>query len=128
MPMTDTQYHDTHYDYPGYFNYESFCDLKVATIPPGHTLVIFTEVEENVGTSVTNRSEVLATQVCQEFGLLPEKTLFVEHYPERGPRIKRLPETYALVEYTWEQGHARKPEWRYLSLENASTLLTRFGW
>ena len=120
-----------HYPYEGYHGSSAFCQLIVATIPPGTSLVVLTEHPENAGTSVTNRSEYLATKVCQQFGLDPQTCLFLEHYPqEHYPQSQgrgTLPESWSLVTYNWDDGTARRPDWRSISREQVGDLYTRFG-
>lgn len=44
-----------HYEYKGYHGCDAFCQLEIAIIAPGNTLVVFIEHPDNNGTSVTNR-------------------------------------------------------------------------
>ena len=58
----------------------SWCHLKV--IQGQHkTLVIFAHEEDNPGTFIANAVGLLATQVANLFGLVPESTLFLERTP-----------------------------------------------
>jgi len=133
-PTTITkEHHDSHYDYLGYSTQPAFCDLLIRWFggegeEDERIVVVFTELSENTGTSVTNRSEHLATCVCRVFDLDPTRTIFLEHYPERG-KIRSLLECYALLTYTWQKGEQRalrratKPRWHYIPLEEAEQLL-----
>lgn len=91
----------------------SWCHLKIVQ-KSGQSLVIFSELQTNPGTFVTNAAEYLATQVTDLFCLEPASTIYVEHYgPYRrdgGPRE----ETYDLVTFTWEES-ADPDEPRYLA-------------
>ena len=116
-------FHNPAYEFEGYFKSFAFCDLQIGRKEDGAHLVMFTEIPENVGTSITNRSEHLATTVCKEFQLDPTKTVFIEHYPLRG----QFKESYALVTYTWQGATAKGAQWKYIPLEDATTLLEAYG-
>lgn len=130
---TSREHHDAHYDYLGYFETPAFCDLLILRYGPGRrqAVVVFTEQDANTGTSVTNRSEHLATRVVAEFGLDPGRTIFLEHFPERG-KTRSLLEMYARLTYTWQAGdgghatiRATKTRWAYIPLEEAEGLLAQ---
>lgn len=115
--------------YVGYYGAIALCRLQM--LRKGDTaLVMFTELEDNPGTSVTNASEKLATMVVQEFELAPHKCLFVEHYP--ADRLTGKGETYSIVNYEWENADrakgmpvAREASWEHLEAPDASALLLR---
>src|SRR3954452_20176628 len=46
------------------------------------SVVVLTELPDNAGMSVTNACEDIATRIVQDFGINPQRTRFVEHYPE----------------------------------------------
>lgn len=79
------------FEYAGFHGCASFCALELVPLGDGRTLVIAIERADNPGTSVTNASELLASFVCDRFGIDPAKLVWVEHYgyasptfPERG--------------------------------------------
>ena len=77
------------YDYKGFFGCACQCDIEVHR----HTdfdVVVATEVPDNEGTSITNMAEQLATQVCKAFDIVPDRLIWIEHYPER-PISRREP-------------------------------------
>lgn len=120
------QHHEPHYDYEGYHGCKSFCDVRIHVLTSGETLTMFTELEENMGTSVTNRSEHLATRICQEYHLNPTKTIFLERYPrEQGRNAPVLPET-SKVTYTWNGLKASRPIWTYLKPDEVHELFSQF--
>src|SRR5437773_7481831 len=102
----------------------SACHLKIALRADQH-IVIATEVfyPVNRGVSVTWGAEALATQVVKQFNLDPEKTLFIEHWPQI-PTQSPLDEEYEpykekwdRVEFTWKKQfwektlYASDPHW-----------------
>lgn len=66
------------YSFNGLWNYESWCDLEVWDTPKGRIAVV-TEADDNPGTSVTNRIELLYATLRDEYGI----DTLIEHYPAR---------------------------------------------
>lgn len=88
--------------------YPSSCHI---TIYREIQLVVVSETGE--GVSVTNASEMIATQVVNQYGLDPKRMLFVEHYPE-SQRPNPYEESYDLVMFIWGKGGAYCPTWRHM--------------
>ena len=73
------------YEYPGFRDCLSRCDLTVALDQSiGQAVVVMTERKDNHGTSVTNASETLAARVAQQFlPDIPTLTIkFFERYED----------------------------------------------
>jgi hypothetical protein len=72
------------------------CGLRIMR-DEQQTIVVLTELPENRRMSVTNAAEEIATEVRREFGLDPDQTRWIEHYPERqytyteSPTLNLLP-------------------------------------
>ena len=113
------------YNYKGIGGCDCFCELEIY-----ENLVICTESEENEGTSVTNWAEHLATEVCEKYGIDPEKLIWIERYKDRGEYNRHndtwaYPEDFSLVEFKqkkkteWQAGNLitslfSAPKWRPL--------------
>ena len=87
------------YNYKGIGGCDCFCELEIYG-----NLVICTESEENEGTSVTNWAGPLASQVCEAYGIDPEKLIWIERYKDRGEYNRHqdtweYPEDFSLVEF-----------------------------
>jgi hypothetical protein len=111
--------HDGPLRYAGYHGCPSVCRMRVwQPDPPRPVIVLFTELEENPGTSVTNRVEVLATLVYGWLERPEREPIWVEHYPDCGvhnPRNGRweFPERFAFVELSrLPGGRFERPNWR----------------
>jgi hypothetical protein len=120
---------ETHERFPfrGFGGRPSVCRLQIRW-KDDTALAMWTELNDNSGTSVTNASESLAGEVVAEFNLEPSKCLFIEHYPPQrgisGP-------TWSIVSYEWEKGandrwRARQAAWEALTERDAKKLLERF--
>jgi len=47
----------------------------------GHHIVVFSELQENPGPSITNSIETAIDRALKLYELAPERTTFLEHYP-----------------------------------------------
>lgn len=85
----------------------------------GPNVVMFTELPDNPGMSVTNAFEIIAEQWVARTGIDPSSTIWIEHYPEEP--------TFDLVGLTWRwrAGHwtAEDPGWRRVSREFVCELI-----
>lgn len=92
------------------------------------TVVMLTELPNNPGMSVTNACEDIATRIVQDFGINPQHTRFIEHYPEEktvvyGKEHIRK-ETFDEVFFTWDsRNRADEPHWKSLTKEEVERLV-----
>ena len=63
---------------------------------------------ENIGegTSVTNATEQLATEIIKKENLNPDNCRFFEWYSEYGEDVDE-------ISYTWKEGKANNPKWEH---------------
>ena len=116
--------------YQGYHGVQSICYLRLYQPPESRpAIAIFTELEGNPGTSVTNRIEVLAT-LAWEFLQKPEAApVVIEHYPNRGvhnPHTEcwQFPESFDLVEFDRRHDSSFvKPRWRRIPSPEVEKLI-----
>ena len=114
---------NTHYGYFGYGQQMAFCDLEVYTLADGRTLAIVTELDGNPGASVTNRAEVIFTQLMRSFNLAdPAQLIQIEHYgpddilPEHWHRVTCESYNSGLEQYV-------NPDWEPLSYQEVQDLI-----
>ena len=102
------------YHYKGYHGCSSKCELNIY-VRGDRAVVMFTELPDNPGTSVTNMIEVLATQVYHErLKRYPiENIQFVECYP-KSP--SQLVSTYDLVKLKWTGLEFKSPAWKRIGI------------
>jgi hypothetical protein len=93
------------FKYKGYGGCACKCDILVF----GNT-VIATELEDNMGTSITNMAEHVAKDVCDARKIPYDKLIWVEHYPERDG----IKETYDLVTFNITADGFANPRWKPL--------------
>ena len=115
---------DIELHYEGYDGVESVCDVLIEH-GTGTILVTVSQREDhNPGTSITNRAEVIATQIAQT---MPSASMpdvrFVEHYQARSHREPVFDE----VTFTWSDRRASSPQWRRLGADGYDALRTELG-
>ena len=97
------------YNYKGFWNCDSCCDIEVHRRSDGKYVFVATELPDNPGTSVTNFAEHLATAMRSQYALKPEELIWIEHYPEAKDRRK---EDFDLVRFLGIEGDSfRTPVW-----------------
>ena len=102
------------HEYKGFGGCESRCKVYMVSDSP-LTHFCFEELDDNYGTSVTNMSEYLATQMIQIFNLKPYECFFYETYPHSGKD-----RSFDEIKYIWIIDEspkstilkATKPHWK----------------
>ena len=90
-------------NYLGFGIHPSKCKVYINHIDDIH---YFCFEDMGDGTSVTNASEAIATDMIEKFNLNPEKCRFFERYVY-GNDI-----TFDKIEYTWVNRKASSPTWK----------------
>lgn len=112
-----------HYRFRGCHGCDARCALELLRTKNRRTVVIATELKDNLGTSITNACEHLAYRVCAEFSINPAELVWIEHYGYPAPwNPERRPRTYDLVTYEiLPAGHDvvfAHPKWRRMCDED----------
>lgn len=123
--------HDTEFHFKGYGNCDSRCRVRIYSVQSdpqskfkhslhmGDKVVILTQLEGDVGTSVTNASEIIANLVSDEHALEPLRTVWIEHYNYPGHT-----ETFDRV--TYELGlllQYKSAKWNHITREIVADLI-----
>jgi len=109
------------YDYKGFWNCDSCCDIEVHRRGDGKYVFVATELPDNPGTSVTNFAEHLATAMRGQYALKPEDVIWIEHYPGAKDRRK---EDFDLVRFLSMEGDSfRGPVWTRISEQSVDELV-----
>ena len=96
-------------EYKGFGHVESYCLVKMVE-DDGHYLILFENMAS--GTSVTNASEIIATEVVNDWKLDPADCRFFETYPEYDN------DGFSEINYVWktdplsEKWKALDPKWK----------------
>lgn len=115
--------HRVHH-YKGLHGGEAKCRLYVYQ-DDEKTVAIFSEMEENKGTSITNRIEHLATEIWESLSRPANFTVF-EMYREglRDPKRSTFDqEEITRVEFTLTDHGYRTPRWHYVTRKDVEAIL-----
>ena len=114
---------DTVLSYRGYHGCPSCCRVRIYEEPEGEKvppILIATEMESNHGTSVTNRIEVIATEVYRLLERPEAGLTVIEHYG----RSTIAPERFALVTMEWETRTGfNTPHWKPLAASEVEAII-----
>ena len=91
------------HNYKGFGRHPSACRVHIKEMGTS-TWIGFENSGE--GTSITNASEQLASEIVDKENLTPNMCKFFEWYPEYGGRVDA-------VSYHWKGLVASYPEWRH---------------
>jgi hypothetical protein len=112
--------------YRGYHGCPSKCGVRIyEPTSDGETYVaIYTELEDNNGTSVTNAAETVATGIWEFLERPNTPITFIEHYKDRAfiggrPQFK---EHFDRVTFEPKNGGFAKPKWRRILKEEVERL------
>src|SRR4029077_5103202 len=109
------------YNYKGFWNCDSCCDIEVHRRSDGKYVFVATELPDNPGTSVTNFAEHLATAMRSRYGLKPEDVIWIEHYAEAKNRRK---EDFDLVRFLGTEGDSlRSRVWTRITEQATDELI-----
>ena len=101
--------HEFEHDYLGFGWVRSRCNIRMFS-DNGEHLFLFENI--GIGTSVTNASEILATQMVAMFHYKPENCRFFETYSEYDYK------SFDEINYTWKQKLGRSGDYEWVA-ENA---------
>lgn len=102
------------HEYKGYGAHPSRCKVHIAEVGT-QTWVGFEDMNE--GTSVTNASEKIATEIVEELLLNPANCKFFEWYPQYDGMVSQ-------IFYKWYGPVAAYPEWKYFCDSDENPFLT----
>ncbi|OGP25001.1 MAG: hypothetical protein A2X99_02340 [Deltaproteobacteria bacterium GWB2_55_19] len=107
------------YHFDGLYGFPSKCGLDIY-IRDDRAVVMFTEMPDDPGTSITNFIEELATQIYNERlkGCPVENIRFVECYPKDPYREVA---TYDLVHLEWTGREFKNPTWERIDPDKKQT-------
>ena len=116
---------DQTFPYLGYYDCPSQCRLRVWQEPGQVPVVLFTELDDNPGTSITNMIEYIAWEAFKLLERPESGMVTIEHYRDRGiVRGKPLyKEEFDLVTFTQTASGFDDPCWRRISKEEVERII-----
>jgi hypothetical protein len=110
------------WQFKGLHGAPSKCGVSVFPRQGGGKVVLFTELADNEGTSVTNYIEHLATSIRAGGLVQPEDiVLWFEHYPESPSHA----ESFDVVSFEQYDGGYLRPHWRRTTRQYFESLIER---
>ena len=102
------------HEFKGFGNCDCKCRVHIKEVPnPRYDTTYFVCFEDiGIGTSVTNISEQLATEIVDKHNLDPQNCRFFESYVYNNE-----PRSLDEIKYTWDGKKASKPDWSPLDLD-----------
>lgn len=113
---------DTTLRYKPYPGNDSKCRVRIYTGEAHGATILITELPDNDGMSITNASELIASEVCRRYDLRKVTTRWIEHYPAAAWRESNRPETFDEIRFMWDGYTASAPRWHRLTVEEVETL------
>jgi len=104
------------FHWKGFGGCNSKCHLSIY-FNNNESLVIATELESNLGTSIANDAKKLIKLVCQQFELNPQATMWIEHYKADEDTEER----YSIVNCNCGQ-----ITWEYISIPHVVELIGKY--
>lgn len=113
-------------DYRGYHGCKSYCGVRIyePTLPGESYVAIYTERDDNPGTSVTNAAETVATMIWEFLERPQIPIVFIEHYRDRtfiGGR-PQFREHFDRVTFEPIKGGFVRPRWRRIYKEEVERI------
>ncbi|MCK9613254.1 MAG: hypothetical protein PHR81_03790 [Bacteroidales bacterium] len=116
-------YFDEIYDFKGQWDVPSRCGIKIV-YGSEHSVIIATELyAENPGTSVTNFCVQLATRLCNQRNINPEKLIFIVRTPDTQSKLTFMNEDFFRVKLTWNGESFQNPCWEQISKDKVDEFI-----
>ena len=112
--------YDYFYRFPnGQLGMPGRCRVRIYKRKNGTHTVLLTELNSNVGESITSACERIATDLAETKRLNPKTTRWIQHEPPQDDQ----PQVFDELQFTWDSNNsAHDPQWQSLDDEQAETL------
>ena len=118
---------DEEFTYKGKFDYACRCRLRIWEAEGRPPVIVFSQLHDYYGPSVTNRIEWLAWEVWGQYLGFVESMVVLQHYPDRGPWEGGVPARAGTVDIvTFSpclRGSLTTPHWQEITRNGAASLL-----
>ena len=102
-------------NYKGFWNCNGKCGMDIKE-QKNKCIVVFTELPDNTGTSITNMYEHLATELFNQVlskRYTYNQIMWIEHYPKES-RSEGYPESYDEVIMEYDDRRFKHPKWLHM--------------
>jgi hypothetical protein len=106
---------DRIFDFTGSWGIESKCGLKHFTFEGKDVIVVSELYKDNPGTSITQITTSLATQVCEKLNINPPNIIYIEHCPDMNSKLSFYNEEFYKVDFKITDGVLSDPSWKMLT-------------
>jgi hypothetical protein len=114
---------DILFDFEGVWGIASKCGLKHVS-QDGRDIIVVSELyKDNPGTSITQVSTSLATQICKKFDINLKNLIYIEHSPDMNSRLSFYNENYYLVQFDIRDGKLADPKYKKLTEEELKSFI-----
>ena len=112
--------HDYFYRFPHeQLRMQGRCRVRIYERKNGTHTVLLTELNSNLGESITSACERVATAIAAKRGLNPKTTRWIQHDPSND----ELPQVFDELHFTWDSNNtASDPQWQRLVDEQVEAL------
>ncbi len=117
-------YYDEVFPFAGQWDMPSACGLKIVEHQGKHVIIVTELYQQNPGTSVTYAGASLLEQICRSKGFAVEDTLYIQCNPCTHSVLSFYDEEYFLVNFIREGDHWGNPEYKLLTKEEITRLLS----
>ena len=112
--------HDGYHLCPTYLGQTIDCRVRIIE-SHWNTVVIATDLSDSPRFSITRHSEDLASMICTQFGLDPDRLLWIEHLPARAD-LGLTEDLYDLVHFNRDGRTLSSPYWIPLTYDEVEIL------
>ena len=116
---------DEEFQYLGLGTFPSVCRLRVFTVENAPTVIIATKLPHNLGTSITNAAQDIATQAYKWLERPEHGIIFIEHHEKQRGEC-HAQEHFALATFKHSYGgRFSGPEWHNITKEEVGRLINK---
>jgi hypothetical protein len=108
---------DTVFEFEGSWGLGSKCGLKHFEFNGKDCIVVTELYKDNPGTSITQVTTSLATQICEKLNIDPDNLIYIEHCPDMNSKLSFYNEEFYLVSFERIDGKFANPSWHMLTMD-----------
>lgn len=87
------------FEFKGLWDMPSKCGLKILKQNEKYFVIVSELYQDNPGTSITQASYILATQICEKYDLPIKDIVYIEHNPDMNSKLSFYNEEFFEVTF-----------------------------